>query len=329
MLLDVAKRHCPNIQVLEGLETSEAAAVGARRKGYKVHIATIETADLPQEYYDLIIMQQVIEHVHNPRAVLAKLHSALRKGGRLVMETPHLNSWDHALFRRGYWEGYHIPRHFNLWTVEGMRTMVEQAGFNHFRFSQADQAGALDPQPAELVHRHSKAPCGHALLRPQKPVAADFLRPRRCSPARRVWKGIRCPVYRGQMMSARRGISFNAGIFLSRQFAIFVIVGIVATMAHWAYRYLADQFMPYAEALVLAYLLSLASGFLLTRYFVFPLSAKPIAHQVSYFVIFQLAMFPVVFGISYGLSEFVLNCFMTIAASRGLAHALAVATPRC
>jgi len=99
------------------------AAKGLLERGRTVSVVTdaIETLDLPADYYDLIVMQQVIEHVHNPPAVIAKLRSSLRSGGRLVMETPHLWSWDHLLFRSRYWEGYHIPRHFNLWTVDGMR----------------------------------------------------------------------------------------------------------------------------------------------------------------------------------------------------------------
>lgn len=129
MLLDVAKRSCPSIDVLDGLEISEAAAAGAKRKGYAVQIATIENADLRENYYDIITLQQVIEHVHDPRGVIVKLHKALRTGGRLVMDTPNLHSWDHYLFRHGFWEGYHIPRHFNLWTNAGMRRLVEDAGF--------------------------------------------------------------------------------------------------------------------------------------------------------------------------------------------------------
>jgi len=134
ILLDVAKRYCPNIQVFDGLEISQAAAARARSKGYKVYIATIETAPLPEDYYDLIVMQQVIEHVHDPSAVLVKLRSALRRGGRLVMETPNLDSWDHSVFSRGFWEGYHIPRHFNLWTNEGMRRMALAAGFSDLQY---------------------------------------------------------------------------------------------------------------------------------------------------------------------------------------------------
>lgn len=131
MFLDTVKRHCPQFTALEGLEISEAAAARAKAKGYKVYVSTIESADLPANYYDMICLQQVIEHVHDPRAVLTKLKSALKPGGRVVLETPNLYSWDHQLFRGGYWEGYHIPRHFNLWTIEGMSRMLQEVGFKH------------------------------------------------------------------------------------------------------------------------------------------------------------------------------------------------------
>jgi SAM-dependent methyltransferase len=130
MLLDLARRHCPNFSELEGIEISEAAAARAKQKGYRVYISTIEQAPLPDAHYDLIYMQQVIEHVHDPRAVLSKVLRALKPGGRVVLETPNLYSLDHLMFRGGYWEGYHIPRHFNLWTSEGMTRMLREVGFS-------------------------------------------------------------------------------------------------------------------------------------------------------------------------------------------------------
>jgi 2-polyprenyl-3-methyl-5-hydroxy-6-metoxy-1,4-benzoquinol methylase len=127
--LDVVRRECPNIRVLEGLEISESAAVVAKRKGYRVQIATVDDAKLESEFYDVICLQQVIEHVHDPRAVLCKLRKSLKPGGLLILETPNLHSWDHWVFRHGYWEGYHIPRHFNLWTVDGMKRILREAGY--------------------------------------------------------------------------------------------------------------------------------------------------------------------------------------------------------
>jgi SAM-dependent methyltransferase len=131
MLLDVARKYCPNLSTIEGLDISEAACIGAKRKGYQVYVSSIEAAELKSDYYDLIYMQQVIEHVHEPAKVLTKLLGALKPGGRLVLETPHLYSLDHQLFSSGYWEGYHIPRHFNLWTEQGMRQLASRCGYSN------------------------------------------------------------------------------------------------------------------------------------------------------------------------------------------------------
>jgi len=134
MLLDVVKNNCPKISIFHGIEISEEAGERANSKGYNVQISTIENAKIPENYYDLITMQQVIEHVHNPKAVLEKLHKSLRAGGQLVMDTPLMGSWDQMLFSQGYWEGYHIPRHFNIWTVHGMSRMLKEANFSKIKY---------------------------------------------------------------------------------------------------------------------------------------------------------------------------------------------------
>lgn len=129
-LLDIFSRQFTNYTVLHGIEISEAAAKVARKKGYNVFISTIEEAKLSDGFYDTIILQQVIEHVHDPMKVLAKLFKKLRSGGRLIIETPALHTWDHKIFKQGAWEGYHLPRHFNLWLESGMKEDLKKVGFD-------------------------------------------------------------------------------------------------------------------------------------------------------------------------------------------------------
>ncbi len=128
-------------------------------------------------------------------------------------------------------------------------------------------------------------------------------------------------------MSSLSRISIRPGIFLSKQFALFLIVGVIAATAHWLYRYGLNFFMSYTAALVLAYALSLGTAFLMMRRYVFPASRKPVRHQASYFLIVQTAMFPLVFGVAYGLSELVLVHYLDIDLARNLAHAIAVPLP--
>lgn len=132
-LLDQVKNKFPNFTVVHGLEISNVAAEVAKSKGHEVIISTIENTNLENNFYDTIVMQQVIEHVHDPKFVMEKLYNSMREGGTLIIETPCLHTWDHKFFYSGHWEGYHIPRHFNLWLEETMKKELISVGFNNVK----------------------------------------------------------------------------------------------------------------------------------------------------------------------------------------------------
>jgi SAM-dependent methyltransferase len=113
---------------LQGLEFSEHAAAAAERAGFRVYRGRIEDAELPSASFDLIIMNQLIEHVREPRVVLQAIGRALKPGGHVFLETPNTDSWDARLFRRRYWGGYHLPRHFHLFDTDSLAKLVEQSG---------------------------------------------------------------------------------------------------------------------------------------------------------------------------------------------------------
>jgi Methyltransferase domain len=52
----------------------------------------------------------------------------LAPGGVLAVETPNFDSLDQRLFSDGHWGGYHIPRHWNLFTPDTLRRLLSDAG---------------------------------------------------------------------------------------------------------------------------------------------------------------------------------------------------------
>ena len=70
----------------------------------------------------------MIEHVDDPRAVVESVVEWLRPGGVFAVETPNIDSWDARLFASGLWGGYHIPRHWNLFTPETLARLLESCG---------------------------------------------------------------------------------------------------------------------------------------------------------------------------------------------------------
>lgn len=119
--------------LLHGVEISERAAAAARARGYDVRAGRLESLDLPAERFGLVVMQQVLEHVADPRAVLSQIFCALAPGGALIIETPSTASLDHFLFRGRHWGGYHIPRHLVLFSPRSARRLLACAGFEVVR----------------------------------------------------------------------------------------------------------------------------------------------------------------------------------------------------
>lgn len=90
---------------------------------------TIENADLPEASFDIITMNQLIEHVWDLPLVLERCRKALKFGGLLSIETPNPDGWDRTFFKSGGWGGYYWPRHLNLFSRQHLRDVVERTGF--------------------------------------------------------------------------------------------------------------------------------------------------------------------------------------------------------
>jgi len=127
-LLGLVRAEAPFPLELDGVELAAEAAAEAIRRGVRLHEGRVEDVPLPPNAYDLIVMNQLIEHVADPAAVLRRIGTALRPGGHVFLETPNLDSLDARLFRRRYWGGYHLPRHFHLFDRHTLPRLVAAAG---------------------------------------------------------------------------------------------------------------------------------------------------------------------------------------------------------
>ncbi|MGH2869252.1 MAG: class I SAM-dependent methyltransferase [Solirubrobacteraceae bacterium] len=71
--------------------------------------------------FDHVLMQDVLEHVHEPVRVIEELHRVLRRGGRLQLRTPHFSS---VL-------AYGDPTHRHYFSALAIRSLAEP-GFAHY-----------------------------------------------------------------------------------------------------------------------------------------------------------------------------------------------------
>lgn len=91
-------------------------------------------ATLPENYFDVIMMNNFIEHVTNPGEIIAKSHSLLKKGGVLVGEVPNGDSYGHKVWK-SYWGPLHTPRHLFIFNKENLTNLFKDNGFGDLKVS--------------------------------------------------------------------------------------------------------------------------------------------------------------------------------------------------
>jgi ubiquinone/menaquinone biosynthesis C-methylase UbiE len=80
---------------VDGLDFDTVAArLAEERHGLKVNICSVEEMAYPDDSFDAVTMNHVIEHLVDPLAVLRNVHRVLKPGGSFIVVTPNAKSWD-------------------------------------------------------------------------------------------------------------------------------------------------------------------------------------------------------------------------------------------
>jgi 2-polyprenyl-3-methyl-5-hydroxy-6-metoxy-1,4-benzoquinol methylase len=113
-----------------GVELSEANARFAReRLGLQVYTGTVEDAPLEPASFDLVILDNVLEHLPDPKATLKRATDLLRpQGGRLYIDTPNFEVAERLLYGSRW--GIYEPDHVHLFSPKTMARLFEECGLS-------------------------------------------------------------------------------------------------------------------------------------------------------------------------------------------------------
>ncbi|HEV2785625.1 MAG TPA: class I SAM-dependent methyltransferase [Solirubrobacteraceae bacterium] len=122
---------------LAGLELSQTAASAAAQIGDQVVCGALEDPDLPFDpgSFDLVVLADVLEHLADPAAGLARAVGWCRPGGAVLVSVPNVAHWQARLtLLRGRWpqadSGTFDAGHLRWFTRDSLRALLEQAGLN-------------------------------------------------------------------------------------------------------------------------------------------------------------------------------------------------------
>jgi SAM-dependent methyltransferase len=73
-----------------GIEPSASFAASAQELcGRALYTKPLEECDLPQNEFDVVILSAVLEHLYDPRSVIAEIARVLKSGGVLFLDVPN------------------------------------------------------------------------------------------------------------------------------------------------------------------------------------------------------------------------------------------------
>lgn len=128
----LAARGCTVV----GIELDPSAAREAEAYCERVLVGDVERMDLPFEAasFDVVLLGDVVEHLRDPGATLARLRPLLVPGGRLVLTTPNVANWALRLsLLAGRWRytdrGILDRTHTHFFTRSTLAETIRDAGY--------------------------------------------------------------------------------------------------------------------------------------------------------------------------------------------------------
>jgi SAM-dependent methyltransferase len=127
--MECLKKYGRDSWKLTAVDISESAIEKVKMKGFEGICGRFETLTIEDESVDAVVLNQVIEHLDDPAAVIEKAWCLLKPNGIIFIETPSLEGWDAELFASRYWGGWHFPRHWTFFTSRMLSQLLSQKNF--------------------------------------------------------------------------------------------------------------------------------------------------------------------------------------------------------
>ena len=138
--LDEAKRQGWDVQ---GVDLSKWSKEHAKTYfSIDIFQGTLSSAVFPDRAFDVIVMNDVIEHLEDPKVVLKEIRRILKNDGVIYISTPDIKSVLSRLLRAKWWgiNKYHLF-YFSKKTIE---KLFDEVGFKPLRYSSYPRVFSLN-----------------------------------------------------------------------------------------------------------------------------------------------------------------------------------------
>ncbi len=118
---------------VKGVDLSASASTYAREQlGLDVHTGTVESANYPDDFFDVIYNNATLEHVQHPLSTLKECARILKPGGVLYTNTVNWDSYTRKILGAN-WLLINPINHIHLFTPANVKTLCEYSGLKHLK----------------------------------------------------------------------------------------------------------------------------------------------------------------------------------------------------
>ncbi len=132
------------------IEVSDYAGEQLKKiPGLTSHIGTLHDHPFPGNYFSVITMIELIEHLPDPATALKECFRLLSDEGLLVIQTANMAGMQAKFFKDGY--AYYMPGHLSYFTENNLTGLLRKTGFRKIKVYHPVEFGLL---PKLLKSRH-------------------------------------------------------------------------------------------------------------------------------------------------------------------------------
>lgn len=115
---------------LYGTEINENAVTYACEKLHlnNVQKSFFEESDFSRDFFDVVNMNMVLEHVFNPNITMQKVNKILKPNGQLMISVPDISGFESRFYKQ-YFYGLQVPEHLHHFSPKTITELLEKHGF--------------------------------------------------------------------------------------------------------------------------------------------------------------------------------------------------------
>jgi 2-polyprenyl-3-methyl-5-hydroxy-6-metoxy-1,4-benzoquinol methylase len=152
-----------------GIELSEICQRELQRKGLTIYEGNFSNIPLPINFYDVITLYSVIEHLRDPLGVLEKCNRILKENGFLVFSLPNFGYSFRVIEKN--WRDWGPLLHIFIFNRESVERLMEKSGFSIIEIEyssidgiftkRTDEVDFVDELYQSLINILNKKPKGY------------------------------------------------------------------------------------------------------------------------------------------------------------------------